>query len=324
MVLDLIHQPIHLNDGEIIITASLGAVLFPKDAHTAERILRNGDIALQQAKNHGKNTFVFFDDKMAKESMRHVRLDAGLKTAFGNQEFALHYQPIFRTSTRELMGFEALVRWNNPEFGFVSPAEFIKLAEKNGRIVELGNWVLREACGFVKHLSLSENPDIYVSVNLSPVQFLQKNFVPQVKQILQETGVPPRRIIFEITETALMESFDTSYQKLLVLKEWGINFSLDDFGTGYSSLNYLRSIPVGTLKIDKSFIDDLVRDTRLQKMVKAIIEISHDLGLTVITEGIEDEAQLRLLDSYGCDCVQGYLLGRPVPEAQTLEWIKRT
>lgn len=323
-VLALIHEPIHLNDGEIIVSASLGAVLFPKDAHTAELILRNGDIALQQAKNRGRNTYVFFDDKMAKESMRHVRLDAGLKTAFENQEFTLHYQPIFKTSTRELVGFEALIRWNNQEFGFVSPAEFIKLAEKNGRIVELGNWVLREACGFVKRLSHSENPDIYVSVNLSPVQFLQKNFVTHVKQILKETDVSPSRIIFEITESALMESFDTSYQKLLVLKDWGINFSLDDFGTGYSSLNYLRSIPVGTLKIDKSFIDDLVRDARLQKMVKAIIDISHDLELIVITEGIEEEAQLLLLNSYGCDCVQGYLLGRPVPEAQALEWIKRT
>ncbi len=322
-VLELIHRPIHLNAGEIIVTSSLGAVLFPKDAHTAETILRNGDIALQQAKNHRKNGFVFFDDKMAKENMRRILLDVGLKSAFANQEFILHYQPIFKTETRELAGFEALVRWNSPEFGFVPPDEFIKLAEQNGRIVELGNWVLQEACGFLKRMNLNHNEDLYLSVNLSPVQLLQKNFVMQVKDILNESGVSADRIIFEITETSLMESFDTSFQKILILKDWGLNFSLDDFGTGYSSLNYLRSIPVKTLKIDKSFIADLTRDQRLQRMVKSIIDISHDLDLIVVTEGVEEEDQLRLLKDYGCDCIQGYLLGRPVPEAQAMNWINQ-
>lgn len=318
-ILELIRQPVHLNDGEIIVTASLGAVLFPKDAHTADMLLRYGDVALQQAKKRRKNGYVFFDDKMAKENMRHVRLDAGLKAAFGNKEFSLHFQPIYTAATRELAGFEALARWNNPEFGFVLPFEFIKLAEQNGRIVELGNWVLREACSFAARMGSLGNDDIYVSVNLSPVQLLQKNFVIQVKEIIQEAKVPPGRIVFEITETALMESFDTSYQKIIVLKEWGINFSLDDFGTGYSSLNYLRKIPVKTLKIDKCFIDDILSDGRLQRMVKSIIDISHDLDMKVITEGVEEESQLQLLNSYGCDCIQGFLLGRPVSEMQAIE-----
>lgn len=320
-VLALIHRPIHLNDGEIIISASLGAVLFPKDASTAETVLRNGDIALRQAKKRRKSSYIFFDDRMAKENLRHVHLDAGLRAAFRNQEFVLHYQPIFRANTRVLAGFEALVRWKSPEFGFVSPNEFIRLAEQNGSIVELGNWVLQEACAFVKRIGACGNPDIYVSVNLSPVQILQKDFVSQVKEIIEKSEIAPDRIIFEITETAMMESFDASYQKILDLREWGLNFSLDDFGTGYSSLNYLRTIPVSTLKIDKSFIDDLLSDKRLQKMVRSIIDISHDLGLTVVTEGVEEESQLALLIGYGCDCIQGYLLGRPVPEADAMAWI---
>lgn len=320
-VLELFRYPIHFNDGEIIVTVSIGAVLFPKDAQTTDMIMRNGDIALQQCKSHGKNGYVFFDDKMAKESLRRIRLDAGLKTAFGNQEFSLHYQPIFQANTLKLAGFEALVRWNSPEFGFVSPAEFIRLAEQNGRIVQLGCWVLREACEFLNRLNLQGDSGIYLSINLSPVQLLQKDFVAQVKEILKDTGVLKERIVLEITETALMESFETSHQKLLVLKDCGVSFALDDFGTGYSSLNYLRTIPVRTLKIDKSFVDDLLRDERLQRMVKAIIEISHDLGLTVITEGVEEEAQLMLLKSYGCDCIQGYLLGRPVPEEKAIEYL---
>lgn len=323
-VLDLIHCPIQLNDSEIIISASLGAVLFPKDASTADGILRNGNIALQQAKQRRRNSYVFFDDRMAKENMRHSRLDAGLKAAFGQQEFMLHYQPIFTADTRRLVGFEALVRWKSPEFGYVVPSEFIRLAEQNGSIVELGQWVLQEACGFVNRLSAWGISDIYVSVNLSPVQVLQKDFVNHVKKIIKESGVPPERIVLEITETAMMESFDASYHKIRGLQEWGISFSLDDFGTGYSSLNYLRTIPVRTLKIDKSFIDDLIYDKRLQKMVKSIIDISHDLGLAVVTEGVEDEAQLNLLVSYGCDCIQGYLLGRPEPEATALRWIEGT
>lgn len=322
-ILGAIHEPIQLNEGQIMVTASLGAVLFPKDAHTPEMILRHGDMALQQAKSCNKNSYVFFDDKMAKENMRHARIDIGLKSAVVNQEFMLHYQPIFKTNSRELAGFEALVRWNSPEFGFVSPAEFIRLAEQNGTIVELGNWVLREACDFVNRMGLSDNRRMYLSINLSPVQLLQKDFVAHVKEIMGETGVAQSRIVFEITETAMMESFDASYQKILVLRDWGINFSLDDFGTGYSSLNYLRKIPVKTLKIDKSFIDDLVRDTRLQMMVKSIIDISHDLELTVVTEGVEEEAQLELLKSYGCDCIQGYLLGRPMPEPKAIELIQQ-
>ncbi len=319
---ELIHHPIHLNDSEIILSASLGAVLFPKDASTADGILRNGNIALQQAKQRRKNSYVFFDDRMAKENMRYSRLDAGLKAAFGQQEFLLHYQPIFTADTRTLVGFEALVRWKNPEFGFVVPSEFIRLAERNGSIVELGHWVLQEACNFVNRLSAWGIEDIYVSVNLSPVQILQKDFVKHVKNIIEGANVPPRRIVLEITETAMMESFDVSYQKIRGLQEWGISFSLDDFGTGYSSLNYLRAIPVKILKIDKSFIDDLLYDKRLQKMVKSIIDISHDLGLTVVTEGVEVEAQLELLGRYGCDCIQGYLLGRPEPEAVAMGWLE--
>lgn len=322
-IMALVHQPILLNEGKIIISASMGAVLFPKDAATADAILRNGDIALQQAKKRRRNSYIFFDDRMAKENMRHIHLDAGLKAAFGQQEFMLFYQPIFAADTRTLSGFEALIRWNSSEFGFISPAEFIKLAEQNGSIIELGRWVLQEACGFIKRLSPYGAAGLYVSVNLSPVQLLQKDFIADVKAVIEAAEIPHGSIVFEITETAMMESFDVSYQKILELQEWGIHFALDDFGTGYSSLNYLRRIPVKTLKIDKCFIDDLINDQRLQKMVRSIIDISHDLGLTVVAEGVEAEAQLTLLTSYGCDCIQGYLLGRPVPETEAMDWINQ-
>ncbi len=317
-ILELIHQPITFNKVEIILTATVGAVVFPKDANTADRALQNGSIALQQAKQKGKGGFVFFDDRMAKDSMRHIRLETGLKTAFANREYALDYQPIFSASTLELMGFEALARWHSPEFGLVPPSEFIRIAEQNGRIVELGSWALQEACRVLKAMDEKTENSTYLSVNLSPVQLMQKDFVDQVKGIITGSGISPGRICFEITETALMESFETSYRKICVLKDWGIKFSLDDFGTGYSSLRYLQNLPVNTLKIDKCFIDDILVDKRLQKMVKAIIDISHDLDLKVVAEGVESESQLERLRLYGCDCIQGYLLGPPDSELKAM------
>ncbi len=317
-VLELIRLPIPFNEIELILSASLGAVLFPKDAHAADKILQNGSIALQQAKLKGRSTYVFFDDRMAKDSMRHIRLEAGLKTAFENREYFLDYQPIFRSDTLGLAGFEALARWHSPEFGLVPPDEFIRIAEQNGRIVELGNWVLQEACGLLKSMDMKSDNSTYLSVNLSPVQLLQKDFVVQIKEIITRMGVPPHRIVFEITETALMESFETSNQKICELKAWGVGFSLDDFGTGYSSLSYLRNLPVKTLKIDKCFIDDICTDHRLQKMVKSVIDISHDLELNVVAEGVENNAQLMLLKNLGCDCIQGYLLGPPTTKFKAL------
>lgn len=317
-VLELIHQPITFNEVEIILTASLGAVLFPKDAHTTDKVLQNGSIALQQAKLKGRNASIFFDDRMAKDSMRHLRLEAGLKTAFENKEYSVDYQPIFGTENLKLTGFEVLVRWHSPEFGLVSPDEFIKKAEQNGRIVELGNWVLQESCSMLQAMDRIALSNIYISVNLSPVQLMQKDFVAQVKEIITSTKVSPNRIVFEITETALMESFETSNQKICALKDWGIGFALDDFGTGYSSLSYLRSLPVNTLKIDKCFIDDICDEWKLQKMVRSIIDISHDLELKVVAEGVESQTQLKLLKNLGCDFIQGYLLGAPGSEKKAL------
>lgn len=314
-----IHRPMRFNGQEIQVTASAGVVIFPKDASGTDAVLRNCDMALIQAKKRGKNCHVFFDEKMAKESMRYIQMDAGLSNALTNNEFQLHYQPIFNSHSRALSGFEALLRWNSPEFGFVPPDVFIRIAERSGKIVDMGNWVIQEACRFHSLLPKDFASDIYVSVNVSPVQIMQKDFVMQVKEIIGNAGVPPGCIVMEITETAMMESFDVNSQKLSDLQEWGIKFFLDDFGTGFSSLNYLGRLPVATLKIDKGFIDELQWDGKQIKMVRGIVNISHQLGLTVIAEGVEEEAQLEILKGLECDCIQGYLLGRPLAESKALE-----
>jgi len=320
-VMEALHQPISFNAHQVQITASMGIVLIPKDAHTVDAVLRSGDMALSQAKAQGRGRYTFFDERMAKQNMMTLQLDAGLKAATLHDELALVYQPIFNVQSGRLAGFEALVRWNSPEFGYVSPAAFIRIAEKNGQIVESGAWVVREACRFLKSLPEGPGEPLYVSVNVSTVQIMQKDFILHMQGIISEAGVSPERLIMEITETALMESFEASCEKISVLRAWGVGFSLDDFGTGYSSLNYLRKLPVSTLKLDKCFIDELLWDERQRMVVKTIIDISHQLAMTVVAEGVEEAAQMELLRELGCDCIQGYHLGRPVAPEETRQWI---
>lgn len=321
-ILTAISSPIAFNSHEIQVTGSIGVVLIPKDAAVTDAVLRNCDLALTQAKQSGRNTCVFFDERMAKQSMMNLQLDAGLKTAAENNEFSLHYQPIYNIQKERLVGFEALIRWNSPEFGSVSPDSFIRIAEKNGQIVEIGHWVLGEACGFVGRFPPGADGDLYVSVNVSTVQIMQKDFILQMQAVIEQWDIRPERIVMEITETTLMESFEVSSSKIEAMKAWGVRFSLDDFGTGYSSLNYLRKLQVSTLKLDKRFIDELLWDERQRKIVHTMIEISHELGMTVVAEGVEDADQLEVLKQMGCDCVQGYHVSRPVLEAEAMKWVE--
>ncbi len=278
---------------------------------------------MYQVKNKGKNNYIFFDESMQKGIMERMFLENSLREAVKNMDFTLNYQPILDFSSEKICSLEALIRWNSPELGPVSPVVFIKLAEENGLIIPIGNWVLRTGCSFAAKLAAEGYPGITVSINISPVQLMQADFVQNVKAIVASCGVEPDRIKLEITESVLIDSFESGLRKLNELKDYGFHISLDDFGQGYSSLTYLRRLPINIIKIDKAFIDDIQENEGNDQIVYAITELSHRMGLTVYAEGVETEQQLRYLKSIKCDGIQGYIISKPLPEPEIAELLKR-
>lgn len=247
-------------------------------------------------------------------------LKSSLRDAVENEEFVLYYQPQIDSATGKLDGFEALIRWTSPKHGFVSPDEFIKLAEETGIIVAIGKWVLKEACEFCKKINKESGDNYNIAINISPIELIQYEFIDNVKEIINESGVNPALLEFEITESSLMESCSANVEKLLLLKEVGISIALDDFGTGYSSLNYLKKLPIDILKIDKSFVDDLGLADLEDNFVDIIINLAHRMGIKVVAEGVETKLQHRLLKKEKCDKFQGYLFSKPLPEASAIDF----
>ena len=311
--------------GEFIrLSASLGVAFYPKDGNTVEDILKNADSALYAAKNTGKNCWRFYDEAFRKESYDRMVLAGSLHRALERQELFLHFQPQVACNRRRIVGFEALLRWASPEHGDVSPVRFIPLAEQSGLIHPIGRYVLQEACRFAACLKNAGYGNLRVAVNISPRQLAAPDFVGSVQQCIAETDIEADQLELEVTENVFIESIDDSIKKLLLLKEIGVFLALDDFGTGYSSLNYLRRLPVHTLKIDKSFIDLLPDDKSQEWFVRIIIEMAHSLNLHVVAEGVEQQQQLVWLERSGCDVIQGYVYSRPAPAEEAIRLLRRT
>lgn len=311
----IIHQPFYYKDHDIKMTASFGVVRYPKDSDTVSELLQQVEIALYRAKTCGKNKIKFFDEKMQSNLEHQLTLERKLDSALNNKELYIEFQPQYKIPSKELRGFEVLARWNSPLFGAISPVDFIALAEENGSIVQIGEWIMREACSaFVRFIKdYVEIPTL--AINISVVQFREPDFLTHVKSIIRDTGIDPTCLEFEITESVCISSPATTKQILQELKDMGIRIAMDDFGTGYSSLSYLRLLPLDIVKIDKSFIDSIGTIPDDKNIVKTIIDMSHQLGLEVIAEGIETKLQLDYLERNGCDILQGNYLGRPVPMA---------
>lgn len=299
--------------GPFAVTLSIGVAVYPDDGCDTETLLKNADIAMQWAKKHGKHRYEFFAQSMEKDIIHKMQLEAGLHKALKNDEFVLYYQPIVGTDGR-LVAFEALIRWQSPEYGFVSPAQFIPLAEESNLIVGIGDWVLRTACLFGKRLHEAGLSGVYISVNISVKEWLQDDFIEKVATVLRETAFPQEYLNLEIVETLLIENFAKITHKIAHLKQQGIKISLDDFGTGYSSLTYLSQLPVDTIKIDKSFMDTLLANSKYMALVETVIQLSHKMGFDVVAEGVETKEQLFFLQNVACDKVQGYLINKPLPE----------
>jgi diguanylate cyclase (GGDEF)-like protein/PAS domain S-box-containing protein len=321
-ILAALARPLTLGGHEVVISGSIGITAFPFDGDDVETLLRNADTAMYHAKEQGRNNYQFYTDSMNETAMRRLILENRLRQALEREEFELHYQPKVAMPDGEVIGVEALVRWRDPQAGLMPPAEFIPIAEESGLIVPLGDWVLGEACRQIVALSES-GLRLSVAVNLSTQQFRSASLCERVIEILEESRADPRLLELEITESILMHDQQAVIRELEVLRECGIRISVDDFGTGYSSLGYLQRLPVDSLKIDRSFIIDMATSKGDAALTRSIIAMSKALGLTVIAEGVETEAQRDLLIEWGCDQIQGYLYGRPMPANALMEHLKR-
>jgi diguanylate cyclase (GGDEF)-like protein len=311
-ILNIFKEPFIINGTLNYVTTSIGISIAPIDGEKPKVLLKNADTAMYRSKEQGKNQYCFFSYSMGTELAKKIAIENNLRHALENQEFELYYQPQVNLFTGIIEGMEALIRWNNKELGFVSPNDFIPIAEKTGLIVPIGMWVLETACKQNKlwlDKGLSYNS---LAINVSCMQFIRPNFLENVNAILTTENLPSNFLEIEITESLLMESTEDTINKLKSLKAMGVKVSLDDFGTGYSSLNYLRQLPINILKIDKSFVQEICHNTEQRLIVDVIINLSHKLGYKVVAEGVETKEQLDLLMFMGCDIGQGYYFSRPV------------
>ncbi|MFC3799098.1 putative bifunctional diguanylate cyclase/phosphodiesterase [Cohnella sp. GCM10012308] len=313
-ILGQFREPFRFEDIEIIVTPSIGISIYPDNGCTSDDLLKYADAAMYLAKESGKNSFRFYDTELHAIMARKMKLENELRWAIERRQFRLHYQPKVNLRTKRIIGMEALLRWEHPELGVVSPAEFIPIAEETGQIVVIGDWVLEQACAQNKAWQNKGYPALSVSVNVSVRQFQHREYLMSVRSILRRTGLSAAYLELEITES-IMQNVKESTDVLHALRKMGISTSIDDFGTGYSSLFIIPKLPIDTIKIDKSFIDDI--DDRVQlSMLKTIIDLGLSLNLGVVAEGIESEHQRQVLMEHGCPVGQGYLYSRPVsPEA---------
>lgn len=312
-IINTLTEPYTIEGHELHSGASLGIAIYPEDGHNVTALLKNSDTAMYQAKASGRNNYRFYSPEMDAKAADRLMLENNLRRALERNELSLHYQPIVSLASGEIMAVEALLRWTHPVMGVVSPARFIPVAEDSSLILPIGEWVLETACRQIREWDKTKLFSGRVVVNLSPRQFRQGDLVKRFTHIIERTGTDPRRLGMEITESVIMENLDSSIRMLQSLKDMGVEFSLDDFGTGYSSLSYLKRFPVDKLKIDQSFVRDVVNDHDDEALVKAIIAMAHSLKIRVVAEGVETRQQLDFLREQHCDQYQGYYFSRPLP-----------
>ncbi|WP_085725215.1 bifunctional diguanylate cyclase/phosphodiesterase [Pseudomonas sp. R37(2017)] len=319
----LIAQAFRVAEHELHISASVGIALYPGNGLSAHELLMNADAAMYHAKGAGKNGHSFFDASMNSNARKQLQLLQDLRNAVENQEFSLHYQPKFDAANGRPVGAEALLRWEHPMQGMLLPDKFIELAEKTGLIIPIGEWVLNEACRQMREWYVLGYTDWRIAVNLSAIQFCHAGLVQSVAKALATHHLPANSLTLEITETTAMSDADASMTVLQELSEMGVDLSIDDFGTGYSSLMYLKRLPANELKIDRGFVRDLERDSDDAAIVSAIVALGQALGLRIVAEGVETGVQQDFLTQLGCDSLQGYLLGHPLPAAGFMVEIHR-
>jgi len=312
-ILDALETPFLVDHHALYVSASIGISFFPEDGSTASELMRRADTAMYSAKNDGRHRLHFFQSDMEGYSVNRVAMEQHLRQALVQKEFVVYYQPQIDINSGRIVGAEALLRWQRPGIGLVPPNQFIPLAEDTGIILPIGEWVLREACNQHKLWKQTRGIKLRIGVNLSSHQFKQATLSTTVANILKDTGMDATFLDLELTESVAMQDVYKSLRTLKTLKQSGVQISIDDFGTGYSSLSYLKQFPIDRLKIDQSFVADIATEPNSAAIVLAIIAMSHSLGLDVIAEGVETQEQFKFLKMHGCNEVQGYLLGRPMP-----------
>jgi diguanylate cyclase (GGDEF)-like protein/PAS domain S-box-containing protein len=314
-LMDSVARPVMLGSKEFFVTCSIGVAVYPTDGAPADSLIEHADIAMYRAKKLGRNNFQFYTPAMNEEALERVRIESALRNALERNEFVLHYQPQVNLSTGQIVGMEALIRWQHPELGMVAPNRFIGVAEETGLIVPIGAWVMRTACLQNKAWQEAGLGRLRVAVNLSARQFGAPNLIAEIASVLAESRLAPECLDIELTESLFMSDVNLAVDLLHSMKTLGVNLSIDDFGTGYSSLSYLSRFPIDVLKIDRSFVSDITHDVNDAAIVASIITLAHNLSLSVIAEGVETEAQLDYLRRQGCDEMQGYFFSRPLSTA---------
>ncbi|HEB83128.1 MAG TPA: EAL domain-containing protein [Gammaproteobacteria bacterium] len=306
-------QPFYVEGHELYVSTSIGIALYPQDGNHMDTLIKHADVAMYHVKGQGKNGYQFYSNEMHVPYAENLSLDTGIHKALDNNEFELVYQPQINLRSGEIVGVEALLRWDHPEIGPISPSEFVPFAEESGLIVDIGHWVLKTACGELSRWRIAGLPEIRMSINLSTRQLMEKSIVDDILGILKDYDIPGRCLELEITENAIMSDMDSVIRKLKELSEHDITIAIDDFGTGYSSLSYLHKLPIHTLKIDRTFL----KESRINKddntIINTIVAMAKGLGLNVIAEGVESQAQLEYLRSIDCSEAQGFLFGKPLP-----------
>lgn len=313
LILNAISEPFILNDQSYFGTASIGICLFCNQEITVNELLKRADTAMYQAKNSGRNALLFYEPSMQASLEAKSLLENELRAAVTNKQFHLYYQ-MQVDHHQKILGAEALIRWAHPKLGFISPMQFIPLAETTGLIIPIGSWVLKTACAQIKAWEKNLlTKDLKISINVSARQFHQSDFVDQVIHAVNSSDIDPKKLKLELTETLVLSNIDETILKMNALKAFGMYFSLDDFGTGYSSLSYLTKLPLDELKIDQSFVRNIFANQKSSVIVQTIIGMAKNLGIEIIAEGVETELQKEFLEKHGCKCFQGYLFGKPIP-----------
>jgi diguanylate cyclase (GGDEF)-like protein len=320
-IINAMRKPFNINGHELLLGVSIGISVFPDNAKEAQTLINQADLAVHQAKRMGGNNYQFYRSDMRAASVEQLALETSLRKAIFKNEFVVYYQPKIDIATRRIDGAEALVRWQHPTMGLLPPKDFIPLAEETGLISAISEWVLERACRQAAQWQ-ANGMEILISVNLSAHQFRKGDIVEIVDRVLDNTGLPPRLLELELTESLIMEDLDKNIEILTALRTRGLGLSLDDFGTGYSSLSYLKRFPVDTLKIDRSFIEELHISPDDAAITQAIIDMAHSMNMKVVAEGVEEEAQMSMLQGMGCDSIQGYLISKPVPEPDFIALVR--
>jgi diguanylate cyclase (GGDEF)-like protein len=320
-IVDAMSRSHPLEGHEVFVTVSIGIALYPSSGLDAATLIKNADTALYNAKEHGRSCYRFYNPQMHVMASERLAMVTALRHAVRRQEFVLHYQPQLDPRTQRVHGVEALLRWNHPENGLISPSQFIHLLEDTGLIITVGEWVLRDACRQQRALQDAGMP-VRMSVNVSMRQFRQPDFVDRVAGVVRESRIDPQFLQLEVTESLLVDNVSATTAKLHALREIGIRISIDDFGTGYCSLSYLKQFPLQTLKLDHTFIKDIEHRSNDAAIANAIIALGHSLNMEVVAEGVETERQLDFLRGQGCDAVQGFLYSEPMPAHALPTWLR--